>query len=228
MAKSNIFYDKYAKTKRRLFIFFLVMAFVSLGAGLGILKLSNIKTVRMGLETVYEDRVMPLKLLKSLSDMYAIDIVDTANKVLNANMSWHEGRKILEETTKRMPGLWNEYIKTYLIEEEKKVIDQLQTLFESADQASMRLKKIFLDEDSKALAEFVKKDLYRRIEPVTDKIGELFEMQVRIVKDINDREEIRYKFALSAGMASIAMSLILSILVLLQWRRVRMLIDSLS
>jgi len=38
-------------------------------------------------------------------------------------------------------------------------------------------------------------------------------MQVRIVKDINDREEIRYKFALGAGMASIAMSPILSILV---------------
>ncbi|MBI4776920.1 MAG: MCP four helix bundle domain-containing protein [Deltaproteobacteria bacterium] len=92
MAKSHIFYDKYAKTKRRLFVAFLVMTFVSLGAGLGILKLSNLKTVGMGLETVYEDRVKPLKHLKKLSDIYGIDIVDTANKESDLITISHAGR----------------------------------------------------------------------------------------------------------------------------------------
>jgi len=225
MAKSHMFYDKHAKTKRRLFILFLVMTFVLLGAGLGILKLSNLKTVGMGLETVYEDRVKPLKQLKMLSDIYGINIVDTANKVLNENMSWHQGRKSLEETTKRIPGFWNEYIKTYLIEEEKKVVDELQLLFEAADRASMKLRKILLNENHKALAQFIKNDLYLSIEPVTNKIDELFQMQVRIVKDINDKEKIRYKFSLSVGTASIAMSLILFILVVLQWRRLRFLLN---
>jgi len=102
MTKSNIFYDKYAKTKRRLFVLVLVTTFVALGAGLGILKLSNLKTVGMGLETVYHDRVKPLKQLKMLSDIYGITIVDTANKVLNDAMSWQEGKKRLEQTTKRV------------------------------------------------------------------------------------------------------------------------------
>ena len=106
MARSNIFYDKYARTKRRLFILILVMTFVSLGAGLGILKLSNLKTVGMGLETIYHDRVQPLKQLKMLSDIYGITIVDTANKVFNDAMSWEEGRKRLDQTTKRITGLW--------------------------------------------------------------------------------------------------------------------------
>ena len=176
MPKYHIFYDKYAKTKRRLFVLFLVMIFVSLGAGLGILKLSNLKTIGMGLETVYEDRVNPLRQLKMLSDIYRIDIVDTANKVLNDTMSWHEGRKSLEEATKRIPGLWNEYVKTHLIEEEIRVVDELQLLFEAADSASMKLRKILMNEDNKALAQFIKKDLYRNIEPVTNKIDELLKV----------------------------------------------------
>jgi len=227
MSRNHMFYDKYAKTKKRLFVFFLVMIFVSLGAGLGILKLSNLKTVGMGLETVYVDRVNPLKQLKTLSDIYGIDIVDTANKVLNDNMSWHQGRKTLEEATKRIPGLWNEYIKTHLIEEEIRVVDELQLLFEAADSATVKLRKILMNEDHKALAQFIKKDLYQSIEPVANKIDELFQMQVRIVKDINDREQIRYKLSLSFGTASIAISIILCILVVLQWRRLRVLLDSL-
>ena len=81
MRKNNIFYDKYAKTKRRLFILFLFATFMSFGAGLGVLKLSNLKTAGMGLETVYKDRVEPLKQLKMISDIYGINIVDTAHKV---------------------------------------------------------------------------------------------------------------------------------------------------
>ncbi len=225
MRKNNIFYDKYAKTKGRLFKLFLVMAFVSLGAGLGILKLSNLETLGMGLETVYEDRVKPLKQLKRISDIYGINIVDTANKVLNDNMSWNEGRKCLEETKKRIPDLWNEYIKTYLVEEEKRVVDELQLFFETADRASLKLRKILLNEDHKALAQFIKKDLYQSIEPVTGKIDELFQMQVRIAKDINDQEKIRYNFSLSVGTASIAMSIILCVIVVLQWRRFRALLN---
>jgi len=227
MAKSHIFYDKYAKTKKSLFLLFIVMTFVSLGAGLGILKLSNVKTVGMGLESVYKDRVKPLRQLKRLSDIYGIGIVDTANKVLNNNMSWEEGRKRLEETTRSIPGLWNEYIKTYLVEEEKKVAGELQLLFKSADRASMNIAKILLNEDHKALAQFIKKDLYPSIGPVTTKIDELFQMQVNIVKDINDKEKTRYRLGLSVGTASIALSVILFILVVLQWRRCRSLLDSL-
>jgi methyl-accepting chemotaxis protein len=227
MAKSNIFYDKYAKTKRRLFVLVLVMTFVSLGAGLGILKLSNLKTVGMGLETVYHDRVRPLKELKMLSDIYGITIVDTANKVLNDAMSWEEGRKRLEQTTKRVSGLWGEYLNTYLTEEEKRAANELQLLFETADRALIQLGKILLNEDRKALVEFIKRNLYQTIEPVTHKIDELFQMQIRIVKDINDTEKVRYKFGLSIGTVSIVLSVVLFFLVVLQWRRFRSLLDSL-
>jgi methyl-accepting chemotaxis protein len=227
MTKSNIFYDKYAKTKRRLFVLMLVMTFVSLGAGLGILKLSNLKTVGMGLETVYHDRVQPLRQLKMLSDIYGIDIVYTASKVCNGAIAWEQGRKRLDKTRQEIPGLWKEYLGTHLTEDEKAAARELESLFEDADRSLNRLERILVSEDQKALSEFIRKELYQAIEPVIHKIDDLFQLQVRIVKDIKETEKVRCQLALTIGMASIGLSIILFFLAVLQWRRFRRLMDSL-
>ncbi len=227
MGKRVIFYDRYARAKRRIFILFLVMTFVSLGAGVGILKLSNLKTVGLSLQTVYQDRVQPLKQLKTLSDIYGITIVDTANKVLHGGLTWKQGRKHLNQATKEISRVWGEYLNTFLAEEEKKTIEELQSLFKVGDRALMQLGNIFATENSRALAEFIQKDLYQTIEPVTRKIDELFQIQVKIAKEISEIEKVRYKFGLGFGTASIVLSIILFFLVILQWRRFRALLDSL-
>jgi methyl-accepting chemotaxis protein len=227
MTKRYIFYDKYAKTKRRLFILSLVMTFVSIGAGLGILKLSNMKTINKGIDTIYEDRVLPLQQLKLISDMYGIHIVDTAHKVLNGNTSWSAGRKNVDETTRKIPQMWAEYLKTHLVDEEKKLIEELTLLFADADKSSKQLTTILHKEDRVALAEFLQKEVYRNIDPVTNKIDALFQMQVRVAKDVRDNEKLRYKFSLTLGTASIALSIILCMIIALQRKRWRTLMDSL-
>ena len=65
MAKKYLFYDRFAKTKSRLFVLLLITVFVSFGTGLGILKISNIKSMGMGFETVYEDRGQDMRSLYS-------------------------------------------------------------------------------------------------------------------------------------------------------------------
>lgn len=227
MTKRYIFYDKYAKTKRRLFILSLVMAFVSIGAGLGILKLSNMNTIHKGIDTIYEDRVLPLQQLKLISDMYGIRIVDTAHKVLNGNTSWPAGYKSVDETTREITRMWAEYLKTHLVDEEKRLIEELTLLFTEADKSAKQLLSILHKEDRKGLAEFVQKRLYPNIDPVTDKIGALFQVQIRIAKEVRDNEKLRYKFSLTLGMASIVLSIILCTIIMLQRKRWRALYDSL-
>lgn len=226
MAKKTLFYDKYARTKKRLFILFLVMAFVSFGAGVGILKISNVKNIAMGIETIYKDRVKPLEQLKMLSDIYG-NMIDIANRVQNGNLSWREGVINITEATKKIPYLWNEYINTYLVEEEIILVEDLKILFKSSDAALLKLNDIMLKEDHKALTEFINESLYQSMESILIKIDELFKMQVRIVNNIHEQEQRRHKLILNIGMASIVMSIVLSIIVVLQWRKVRALIDSL-
>jgi len=227
MTKRYIFYDRYARIKSSLFILSLVMAFVSIGAGLGILKLSNMKTITKGIDTIVEDRVLPLQQLKMISDLYAIHIADTAHKVLHGNMPWPAARIRVEEVNRKIPQMWTEYLKTYIIDEEKRLIQELTVLFSEADRSLKKLIIILNDEDRKALAEFVQKDLYRNIDPVTNKIGALFQIQIRIAKEVRDNEKLRYKFSLTLGMASILLSFVLSTIIVLQRKRWRALYDSL-
>ena len=67
---------------------------------IGVLGLQAAKVANTGLDTVYKDRVVPLKGLKIIADLYAVNIVDTAHKVRNGNMAWDEGRKSANDATK--------------------------------------------------------------------------------------------------------------------------------
>lgn len=63
----------------------------------GILKLS---TVNKGLETVYNDRVVPLDQLKKIADAYAVNIVDTTHKTRNGNISFDDCAKSITDSKK--------------------------------------------------------------------------------------------------------------------------------
>ena len=211
MAKRNIFYDKYAKAKKRLFALTVVAVFVLLGSGIGVLKLSNLKAITLGLETIVNDRVMPLKYLKVISDMYSINIVDTAHKVLIGNMSWSQGRQRVEDATKNISKLWNEYTSTYLVDEEKKLIIEIVPLLKRADTATMELRDILQSEDRRMLSQFLAKDLYQNVDPALEKIGSLFHIQISIAKCIHDEEKLRYRFSKGLGIASIAAGMLLGL-----------------
>lgn len=50
--------------------------------------LSTASKAKLGLDTVYKDRAVPLKDLKIIADMYAVNIIDTSHKVFNNNFTW--------------------------------------------------------------------------------------------------------------------------------------------
>lgn len=60
-------------------------------AALGVAGLLGMQRANQGLNTVYQDRVVPLKQLKLVSDAYAINIVDTAHKVRDGAMTPAQG-----------------------------------------------------------------------------------------------------------------------------------------
>lgn len=57
---------------------------------LGVMSIVQLKKVNAGLETVYNDRVVPLEQLKIIADEYAVNIVDTTHQVRNNNISFEK------------------------------------------------------------------------------------------------------------------------------------------
>ena len=60
----------------------------------GIVGIKGIDDTNQAVKTLYEDRVIPLQQLKTVADMYAVNIVDTSHKVRNGNMTWAKAKKM--------------------------------------------------------------------------------------------------------------------------------------
>jgi len=157
------------------------------GIGLFLAKTSN-----DGLDTVYKDRVICLQQLKVISDMYAVNIVDTAHKVRDGAVSWSDGRKNLDEARNKVADEWKEYTGTFLVPEEKKLVDETAPLMKSADEAIVKLSGIIDGKDKEALTRFAATGLYPAIDPLSDKISKLTELQLRVAKQEFEKSDAYY------------------------------------
>ncbi len=196
------------KTGTKLYSIVGLMAVVMIvvgGIGLFLAKTSN-----DGLDTVYKDRVVCLEQLKVISDMYAVNIVDASHKVRDGILSWNDGVKNLAEARKRVAEEWKEYTGTYLVPEEKKLVDETVPLMKSADEAVTRLSGIFDRKDKEALSRFTATGLYSAIDPLTDKISKLSELQLRVAKQEYEKSDSYYEKGKLALIALIIICVLIS------------------
>ena len=177
----------------------------------GVIGLYLAKKSNDGLDTVYKDRVVCLQQLKTVSDLYAVNIVDTSHKVRDGGLSWSEGRKNLDEARKEIASTWKEYTATYLVPEEKKLVEEAVPLMKSADEAAETLSGILAKGDKEALTRFAATRLYSAIDPVSKKISDLTELQLRVAKEVFETSDAAYNKGKVELIALIILATIVSI-----------------
>ena len=148
------------------------------------------------LKTVYNDRVVPMKQLKTVSDMYAVNIVDTSHKVRNGNIPWEEGIRNINEAKKRLAEEWKAYTATFLIEDEKKLIAEITPLMQRADALCGNLLAVFEKKEQQQLDNIVTKELYSVIDPVTERLDKLVGIQQRVAKEKFQSSDQSFKITL--------------------------------
>jgi methyl-accepting chemotaxis protein len=164
------------KVKNR--ILMLVASLLVLAAVMGAVCLTSLNATVGGLKTVYLDRVVPLRDLKLISDAYAVSIVDASHKARNGNFSPANALTALRGARVEIDKVWKGYLATSLIPEEQTLIAEITPLLARADAPLDRLEKILADEDSGALDGFVKNELYQLIDPISDSLAKLIEVQL--------------------------------------------------
>jgi len=177
----------------------------------GVIGLYLAKKSNDGLDTVYKDRVVCLQQLKTVSDLYAVNIVDTAHKVRDGGLSWSEGRKNLDEARKEIASTWKEYTATYLVPEEKKLVDETVPLMKKANEAVDTLNGILAKEDREALTRFAATRLYSATDPVSKKISDLTELQLRVAKEVFETSDAAYNKGKVELIVLIILAMIISI-----------------
>lgn len=109
--------------------------------GVGGLGLYNMQSSNQGLQRVYNDRVVPLKQLKTISDNYAVAVIDNVNKANAGLISAEEALQQIQRAQQQIKQEWQRYQSTKLTAAEQKLSAEAGTLFSAADRDINRLEQ---------------------------------------------------------------------------------------
>ncbi len=169
-----------------------------------------------GMKTIYEDRVIPMRDLKKIADAYAVSIIDITNKTNAGLVSAEQAEQGIAAAHDSIKLEWKKYLATQLTTEEAKLAKEAESLFGSADQSVSRLLAFLKTKNGMIPGELSDFDgpLYSSIDPISNKVNELIELQLNVVADEYAHSTDQYKIisflnvtgivvSVAAGLASI-------------------------
>ena len=133
--------------------------------------------------TIVEDRVVPLAQLKKVADAYAVDIVDAAHKMRSGAFTWEQGAKSIEGALKTIDAQWAAYLATTLTPEEALIAQKVKSVMALAQSPIGKLQGLVAKRDMAALDTFATQALYPSIDPISEPLSELIELQVRVARE---------------------------------------------
>ncbi len=196
------------KLRDRIVAIFLAMVVTTIL--MGYVGINGMETVNDRLETVYKDRVVPLKQLKVVADMYAVNIVDTAHKVRNGNINWQQAEENVDSALKEVDKQWKDYTATKMVPKEQKLVAEIAPLFIKANAATLTLKEILKTRDEKRIAEFTIEELYPAIDPLSDKISALANLQLEVAAEEYAVSEKEYDARKYTSLALILLGMLVT------------------
>lgn len=179
---------------------------------IGVTGVKGMSEAHEAMRTVYMDRVIPLKDLKLIADMYAVNIVDVAHKVRNKGLNWQQGTESVKAAQLTIHARWAAYLATELVSDEQKLVAELTPLLATADKATAELLDIFATQDTTRLDTFVLQTLYPSIEPVSDRFTKLVDVQLVVAEEVYQFSDSHYQTILMLNTSLITASIIASLL----------------
>jgi len=143
--------------------------------------ISNILTGR-AIHSIMVDRLEPMQRLKVVSDMYAVNIVDTAHKARSGALSVADAQKSISDAQAAIRENWDAYRATKMTPDEAILVDRATAAMPAAEKAVADLKAIITGGDTMALATFNDTSLYPAIDPVTAQITALVDLQTNVAR----------------------------------------------
>ncbi len=177
----------------------------------GAIGIVGIGKTNAGLETVYHDRVLPLEQLKVIADKYAVDIIDAANKANAGIFTAEETLKSVTAARASIEEHWKEYLATKLTPEEEKLAKEANALFVPANAAAEKLCQHLAGKSGSLQGMLGDFDgpLYQQIDPISGKITELVELQLRVAKEEYTASHARFEAVLWLSIGALLLGTLL-------------------
>ncbi|NYT39781.1 Tar ligand binding domain-containing protein [Sphingomonas sp. R-74633] len=183
----------------------LLAALVMLGIVLGAVIAGfswSATTSRNALDTVLADRVIPLKDLKLVADSYAVNIVDSAQKARTGNLSFDQAAANIQKGKADLDAAWKRYAASDATEEEEALAKQAEAAMAKANDGVARLEKILRAGDRAGLDQFIAGEIYADVDPVSDTVGKLVNMQISVASEVTTN---------ALGWANVATAIVIAL-----------------
>jgi len=128
--------------------------------------------------SVQQQSLSGLRLAKSISDAYGLDIVSAVFRVRNNLMGWEQGIDVVQGARATIERDWKELVATDLPPEQRRVVDEIGHARVAADRAAGRLLDIFNAKDIGALGRFADTELYPAMDPVASRLKFLADLKM--------------------------------------------------
>ncbi|MBO2697584.1 methyl-accepting chemotaxis protein [Shewanella algae] len=170
--------------------------------------------INSGVETIYSDRVVPLKDLKSIGDDYAVFVIDAINKVNAGDFSAEQARTALDEADKSIKQRWQDYTATQLTARESQLVNEAKRLFIPADEQIKRLQNKLATMRGNIQGQLSQEiiPLYQVIDPISGKIADLVTLQLDVARQERDQAQNLYSSSVVLFISLVSVAIIASLL----------------
>ncbi len=178
---------------------------IVLMALMAVFGLTQVRTINQSLNTMYYGRVVPLRQLNDIADVYAINVLDAANKVSVGNQDAKQALDALDRGLSQVDATWKEYTATSLTVEERAVTAGVQALMEKSKPELAKLRDALGSNRNDTIMENMN-TLDAAISPIRLQLRTLVEMQLKESKVVHEQAEGDYHRMVGLFVAAVVLA----------------------
>ena len=140
----------------------------------------SVRAMHQHIDTLYDDRIVPLTELKLIADAYAVNVIDAVNKANAGVFTAEQAVQELEKAQQIIKEQWTVYQSHAMQAEELQLISQTQQLFSAADQQIIAAIELISSKQGSVVRQLDSMDgpLYQSIDPISNQISALIQYQL--------------------------------------------------
>ena len=172
-----------------------------------------VKSQHDSIHMIHFELEIPLRELKTISDAYAISIIDLVNKTNAGLITAEKAVAELESANRMIKESWRSFQTKELTNEEARQAREADMLFTTANQDIDKLIYFLRGKSGVITNEMGQFDgpLYQSIDPISNKINELIELQLTLANKEYDESTLTYERTLWINALSVILAISLSI-----------------
>lgn len=178
------------KTRLTILITVPIVAFI----GLVFVTLVLTKSLVSGIQSINNDRVVPLKQIKVVSDNYAVSIVDNLHKFNAKLITKSQLVNAIESAEKVAKENWQAYLQTELTPQESRLIQTSEKLFDKVKQKVNWYKnQLATNQPLASSSDMFVKEMYDVFDPFSTSLNDLIDLQLNTSQEFTDSATANYQ-----------------------------------